>query len=84
MKLPQRLTKARKRLDLSQADVADQVGVSAGTVAGWETESEHHHGIRMQLVPKVAEVLKLSPKTILADMAEDAAERQRAAALAAS
>lgn len=57
MKLPKRLAAARKKAGLSQAGLAEKLGVSAGTVAGWETEGEHAHGMRVDRLKEVAKVL---------------------------
>lgn len=50
------VVRARKRLDLSQAQLADRCEVTPGTVAGWETG---RHGIAANRVSRVAEVLEV-------------------------
>lgn len=66
MNLPKRIAAARKQLGLSQAELAKKLGVGVGTVAGWETTGEHHHGISKNRLAKVAKVLKLEVAELLA------------------
>lgn len=54
---------ARKRLDLSQAELAKRCEVSPGTVAGWETA---RHGIQAGRVSHVAQVLKVEVAELVA------------------
>lgn len=63
MKLPERVAAARERLGLTQAQLAKKLGVSAGTVAGWEAGD---HGIRKKSMAKVAKVLGLDIVELLA------------------
>lgn len=65
VKLSQRLVNARKKADLSQAQLAKLLDVSTGTVAGWETGA---HGIQIGRVGQVAKILKLKPSDLIADM----------------
>lgn len=49
---------ARAKANLSQADLADRLDVSTGTVAAWELGAdEGGHGFRMERLPKIAEAL---------------------------
>jgi transcriptional regulator with XRE-family HTH domain len=66
MKLSRRLVAARKRAGLSQAELAKKLKVSAGTVAGWETEGDHAHGMRVSRVRQVAKVLGIDVTELLA------------------
>lgn len=63
---PKRLAEARKRAGLSQAGLAKKLGVSAGTVGGWETTGKHAHGMRMQRIRRVARVLKTTVAELVA------------------
>lgn len=65
MKLPKRLAQARKAKGLTQADLAKKLKVSAGTVAGWETEGEHAHGMRMDRLEEVAKVLGIQASELI-------------------
>lgn len=66
MKVAERLARARKAKGLSQAELAKKLDVSAGTVAGWETEGEHAHGIRRDRLQQVAKLLGLEVTDLLA------------------
>lgn len=66
MNLPKRIADARKRLGLSQAELAKKLGVSTGTVAGWESKGERHHGIAKNRMAEVAKILKLDVLELLA------------------
>jgi transcriptional regulator with XRE-family HTH domain len=66
MKLPKRLVAARKRAGLSQADLAAKLGVSPGTVAGWESAGEHAHGMRLDRVAEVAKALGVEVAELIA------------------
>ena len=57
MNLPKRITKARIAAGLSQADLAAKLGISAGTVGGWETG---RHRVRVSRIAKLAAVLDVS------------------------
>ena len=65
VKLPHRISKARRKLGLSQVELAALLHVSPGTVACWETDSEHHHGIRKNRLAAVARVLGLDVMELL-------------------
>lgn len=65
MKLSKRLVAARKKAGLSQAELAERLGVSPGTVAGWESTGEHAHGIRLTRIHQVARVLKVDVAELL-------------------
>lgn len=65
MKLPHRISRARRKLGLSQVELAALLQVSPGTVACWETDSEHHHGIHKNRLAKVAKVLGLDVMELL-------------------
>jgi transcriptional regulator with XRE-family HTH domain len=54
MNRSKRLAEAREAAGYSQAEFAKKVGVSPGTVGGWETGA---HGIRTKHLDKIAEVL---------------------------
>lgn len=58
MKLPRAIKSAREDADLSQAELAELVGVSPSTVAGWELGS---HGVRLS---RLAAIAKATGKTI--------------------
>lgn len=66
MKLQRRLVEARKKAGLSQADLAKKLGVSRGTVAGWEISGEHSHGMRVERLAQVAKVLGVDLAELLA------------------
>lgn len=66
MNLPERIAKARKAKGLSQAELAKKLGVSAGTVAGWETTGSHAHGMRDPMKKRVAKVLGVEVAELLA------------------
>jgi transcriptional regulator with XRE-family HTH domain len=57
MNIARRLASLRRKRGLSQARLAELMGVKPGTVAGWETQSEHHHGIRMERLERLAKIL---------------------------
>ena len=63
MKLPKRLAAAREAKGLSQVELAKKLGVSAGTVGGWETGD---HGISKKRLRKVAELLGMDALELLA------------------
>lgn len=63
MNLRERLASARKTRKLTQVDLAKKLGVSRGTVGGWEAGD---HGISKKLLPKVAKELGLSVVELLA------------------
>lgn len=65
MKLAKALAKARQARKLSQAQLAKLIGVSAGTVAGWETD---RHGIRVKRLRAVAKVLDWPELAELAEL----------------
>lgn len=54
-----RIRYARKEKDLSQADLADRVGVSQPAVANWESGV---HDPRRVMLAKIAGVLRVSPE----------------------
>lgn len=54
MVIGKRVAELRKRRGLSQAKLAELVGVKAGTVAGWELD---RHGVRMGHLEKLAAAL---------------------------
>lgn len=51
MKLPKALKAARESAGLSQADLAEKLGVAASTVAGWELGT---HGVRLDRLTQIA------------------------------
>lgn len=55
MDLPQFLKKAREKKGWSQAQLAEKLGVSAGTVGSWESGSGH--GMRVERMRQVAAIL---------------------------
>jgi transcriptional regulator with XRE-family HTH domain len=65
MKLSERIAAARKRLKLSQAQLAEKLGVSPGTVGSWESDAGHAHGIRKKRLVQVAKILGLEVTDLL-------------------
>lgn len=67
MKVAKRVAKVvadgRKRLKLSQAQFAEKLDVTPGTVAGWETA---RHGIRGSRIRAVAELIDVAPSELVA------------------
>lgn len=66
MSFAARLVAARHKAGISQAELAKRVGVSAGTVANWESVGEHGHGIRMDRIKLVAETLGIQVAELVA------------------
>lgn len=52
----------REELNLTLQDVADYVGVSAGTVSRWETGNINN--MKRDKIAKLSEILKLNPSVI--------------------
>lgn len=52
--LPKRISQARVRAGISQAELADRLGISAGTVGGWETG---RHRVRVSRILDLSSVL---------------------------
>lgn len=63
MKVAKALAKAREAKGLSQAELAKKLGVSAGTVGGWENGD---HGIRIGRLTQVAKALGVEVGELLA------------------
>lgn len=63
MKVAKALAKARQAKGLSQAELAKKLGVSAGTVGGWEAGD---HGPAKDRLAEVARVLDLDITELLA------------------
>jgi transcriptional regulator with XRE-family HTH domain len=63
MKVAKVLAAARRAKKLSQADLATKLGVSPGTVAGWESGT---HGIRMGRLPAIAKALGVEVSELVA------------------
>lgn len=58
---------ARAKAKLSQAELAERLGVSSGTVAAWELEDGH--GFRLKRLPKIAEALGVTVAELVAEAA---------------
>lgn len=56
------LRKKREELNLTLQEVADYVGVSAGTVSRWETGNINN--MKRDKIAKLSEILKLNPSVI--------------------
>ncbi len=56
------LRQKREELNLTLQDVADYVGVSAGTVSRWETGNINN--MKRDKIAKLSEILKLNPSVI--------------------
>lgn len=65
MNLAKRLVDARKKLGLSQVDIAKKLDISPGTVGGWETGT---HSIRLDRLKAVADVYELKVEDLIKDM----------------
>jgi transcriptional regulator with XRE-family HTH domain len=63
MKTAKAIAKARKARGLSQAELAKILGVSAGTVAAWETA---RHGVRLGRLSEVAQALHVDVAELVA------------------
>lgn len=51
---------ARKKRKLSQAELAELLGVSSGTVAAWELlPGENGHSFRLAKLPDIAKALRV-------------------------
>ncbi len=61
MTVGERIQAARKKLGLSQVELAKKVGVSRGAIYQWENDLNH---IRPQKIPRLAAVLGLSPSAL--------------------
>ncbi len=72
MNLSARLVEARSKKGCSQADVADELDVSTGTVAGWESETKGHR-FKLSRLDAVAAAYGIRPKILLAWWLESAA-----------
>lgn len=63
MKLPKALARAREAKGLSQVELAQKLGVSPGTVGGWENGT---HGIRLKRLRAVAKALEIDVAELVA------------------
>ncbi len=61
MTVGERILAARKKLGLSQVELAKKAGVSRGAIYQWENDLNH---IRPQKIPRLAAVLGLSPSAL--------------------
>ena len=68
---------AREKAGISQAELAERLGVSTGTVAAWELtrKKEQGHGFRIDRLTEIAEALGISVGELVTD-----AKRSRTAA----
>lgn len=61
MRFGRAIVAARKKAEMSQAELARKLGVSTGTIAGWELDdtagNPHGHGFRLDRLPKIAKAL---------------------------
>ena len=71
------LRELRTRRYLTQADLADLVGVTAITIAGWETGRT---APRLRNIPKLAEALGVDPAEVEQALAEQGQRQGKAAA----
>lgn len=60
------IAEARKKAKLTQAEVAEQLGVSTGTVAAWELLPIKGHSFHLTRLDEVARVLKVNKKDLMA------------------
>ncbi len=72
MTLPELLKKAREKKGWSQAELADRLGVSPGTVGGWESD-KNGHGMRVERMHEVATLLGVAVDKLFQAAAASAA-----------
>ena len=66
MSFRERLVEARTKAGISQAELAKRLDVSTGTVAAWEGDGEHSHGIRMSRLQDLAAALGVPVSELIA------------------
>lgn len=69
MKLNEFIAGRRKQLGLTLNEIAEQVGVSNGTVAKWE--SGYISNMRRDKIQALAEILKCSPLVLMSNEIDD-------------
>lgn len=63
MKLSKAIKAAREKAGLSQAQLADKLGVSPSTVAGWELAD---HGVRFARLKEIAKATGIDVSELVA------------------
>ncbi len=64
MTLGEQIREARERKNLSQEELAEQVGVSRQAVSKWENDTAVPHGVNREVLSQILELTDLAPEPV--------------------